>query len=45
MVAMKPSEPVFNVGDFSWKEIKISSENPQRLCSYGPVRGLDLNSP
>jgi hypothetical protein len=25
-----------NVGEFLWKEIKNSSENPQRLCSYGP---------
>jgi hypothetical protein len=36
MVAMKPGEPTFNVGDFLWQEIKNSSENPQRLCSYGP---------
>jgi hypothetical protein len=36
MVAMKPGEPAFHVGDFLWKEIKNSSENPQRLCSYGP---------
>jgi hypothetical protein len=35
MVAMKPDEPAFNVGDFLWQEIKNSSENPQRLCSYG----------
>jgi hypothetical protein len=26
----------FHVGDFLWQEIKNSSENPQRLCSYGP---------
>jgi hypothetical protein len=36
MVAMKPGEPAFNVGDFLWQEIKNSSENPQRLCSYSP---------
>jgi hypothetical protein len=36
MVAMKPGEPVFNVGDFLWQEIKNSSENPLRLCSYVP---------
>jgi hypothetical protein len=36
MVAMKPSETMFNVGYFLWQEIKNSSENPQRLCSYGP---------
>jgi hypothetical protein len=27
MVAMKPGQPVFNVGDFLWQEIKNSSEN------------------
>jgi hypothetical protein len=36
MVAMKPGEPPFHVGDFLWQEIKNSSENPQRLCIYGP---------
>jgi hypothetical protein len=36
MVAMKRDEPTFHVGDFLWKEIKNSSENLQRLCSYGP---------
>jgi hypothetical protein len=36
MVAMKPGEPPFNVGDFLWQEIKNSSENPQWLCSYSP---------
>jgi hypothetical protein len=36
MVAMKPGEPMFNVGDFLWQEIKNSSNNPQRLCRYGP---------
>jgi hypothetical protein len=36
MVATKPGEPPFNVGDFLWQEIKNSSENPQRLCSYSP---------
>jgi hypothetical protein len=36
MVAMKPGEPMFDVGDFLWQEINNSSENPQRLCIYGP---------
>jgi hypothetical protein len=36
MAAMKPGEPAFHVGDFLWQEIRNSSENPQRLCSYGP---------
>lgn len=37
MVAMKPGEPPFDVGDFLWQEIKNSFENAQRLCSYSPT--------
>jgi hypothetical protein len=33
MVTMKPGEPMFNVGDFLWQDIKNSSENPQRCVA------------
>ena len=36
MVAMRPGEAPFCVGDFIWQENKNSSENSQRLCSYSP---------
>jgi hypothetical protein len=34
MVAMKPGEPPFDVGDFLWRGINNSTENPHRLSSY-----------
>jgi hypothetical protein len=35
MVAMMLGELAFHVGDILWQEIKNTSKNPQRLCSYG----------
>ena len=36
MAAMRPRAPQFSVGDFIWQQIKILSENPQKICSYSP---------
>ena len=36
MAAMRPRAPQFRVGDFIWQQIKILSENPQKICSYSP---------
>ena len=36
MAAMRPGAPQFSVGDFIWQEIKLLSENPQKICSYSP---------
>ena len=36
MAAMRPGAPQFSVGDFIWQEIKLLSENFQKICSYSP---------
>jgi hypothetical protein len=36
MVALRPGDPEFSVGDFIWQEIKHLSEDPKKICSYSP---------
>jgi hypothetical protein len=36
MVALRPGDLEFSVGDFIWQEIKHLSEDPKKICSYSP---------